>query len=454
MLRSGGTIAAVLGTGSLAGCIEGLGNAGTAGSQPLADVPPTGDAVLTVDANTFFADDGVRNTYDAWLAAQSAAEYYEGPTSLEGALDAFEEQEGVDPRDLSRVVAFFSFDGERAVSSNDGTGYLIEGAWDAAELVDYFDHEYVEYTESTYGDHTIHEPDDEYTATVGVLEEGRYVAGGPTAVRRAIDVDRGEAEPIGGPVADAYSDTTAGPVRFATAVRAEWFPEEYSAADASLDLSPVRSVETATGAIYRDGNTRGIRVALNAPDEAGGEDLVDLLNGLLSLAESQVERQDATPEFVTSLLADVDVTRDGERVTLGVERSVDELEAMAEEFGEYTTGASGVAGESGASDGASSMPAASFDWDHDADARTVTITHTAGDTLEADRLRIDGEGFATVDDADQTAAGPWAGTTSEEGTVRAGNSVVVGAASDCVLRIVWETTDTASTLDAYQGPDA
>lgn len=147
VLRTGGTIAAVLGTGGLAGCVEGLGNAGSTGRDPLADVPPTGDALFTVDVNTFFADDGVRNTYNAWLETRAELEHYDGPETIEDTLDEFEQQEGIDLRDLSRFTAFFSLDGDSGVSASDGTGYLFEGGWDVEDLVDTFDHEYVEYTE-------------------------------------------------------------------------------------------------------------------------------------------------------------------------------------------------------------------------------------------------------------------------------------------------------------------
>lgn len=235
-------------------------------------------------------------------------------------------------------------------------------------------------------------------------------------------------------------------------MREEWFPQTVEEGDLSLDLSPVRTVETAAGAIYRDGNTRGLRVGLAAPDSSTAEELATVVDGLLTLASGEADGP-YTPEYVGDLLADVEVTREGASVALSVERTVDELEAMATDLGERTNGASASGSGSDGGQGRTA-PVASFDWNHDADARTVTITHTAGDTLRADRLRIGGEGFVAVDGADQTAAGFWAGTTSEEDTVRAGDSVVVGAAADCRLRIVRRTPDASVTLAEYQGPDA
>lgn len=449
VLRTGGTIAALIGTGTLAGCLNGLGDSddGAGGSDRISDVPPTADALVGVDMNTFFADDGVRNTYNAWLETRTELDYYEGPTSLAETLDDFERREGADLRDLSRFTAFFSYSGEKGTTSNDGTGYLFEGGWDESEFVGLFDHEYANYTESTDGEYTVYEAEDEYTATLAVLEDGRYVAGGPDAVQGAIDVDRGETDPIDGPVAEAYRNTTPGPVRFGARVQEWWFPEELDREDSPLDLSPLKNVETAAGSIHREGNTRILRVALAAPDADAGEDLEHVVDGSLAVARGRAEEQ-STPAFIADLLADLTVSRDGATVALSVERTVAELEEMASEFGESTTGSSSSGGGSSVE-----TPTIEFDFDYDVDARTATITHTGGDIVRAENIGVDGDGFVDVEDVDMTEPGEWAGT-SGDGEIAAGDFVTVGVEPDATLIVYWSDDDRSAALDHWEGPEA
>lgn len=430
-------------TGSLAGCLDGIGgsDAGNAADR-LSAVPSMADAVATVDVNTFLADDGVRTTYDAWLEARAATESYDGPTTLAGTLDDVESTEGFDLRDLSTVTLFVGYDVSDGQVGGVRPGYLLEGSWEESTVLSTVDTDYVDYAEATYADHTVYEPDSEHAQTVGVLEEGRYVVADRGAVEAAIDVDRGETDPIAGPVADAYRGTTAGPVRFASAFQEGWVPDEVDGEDGTIDLSPVAAVETVAGAVYREGTVRGVDVSLHAPDGGTAAELDETVQGLVSLASV---RNEATPGYVTDLLADVAVERSGASVTLSVERTVDELAAMATEYGEGSTAA--------ASGGAVDLPRISADWAYDADAGTVTITHAAGDAVPAEKLYVRGEGFADADGADMAAPGRWAGTASG-GEVTAGDSVTVGVESDYALRLVWEGEDVSGVLGRHAGPDA
>ena len=451
ILRAGGIAATTLAAGSLAGCVDSLGNLGSAGSNPIDDVPPVADALFTVDMNTFLADDGVRTTYNAWLEARAKSEWYDGPTTLSGTLENFAQTEGFDLRDLSSLTAFFSFDGEGGLTSNDGTGYIFEGSWDEATVLGIVNHEYVTYTESTYNGHTIHEGDDEYAATVGVIADGKYVLGGPDAVRGAIDVAEDDTDPLGGPVADAYRATDAGPVRFATSFREDWVPEEVAGREGPIDLSSVAAVETVGGSIYRRGNTRGLEVTLNAPDGTTATEIEDVLTGLLTLARHNVAAEEDSPDYLLELIEDTSVERSGSTVTATVERTVSELETIAAEMGDPGPVMSGGAG--GGSQGRDA-PTVSFAWDYDADAGTVTITHQSGDTIPAAELYVRGENLATAAEADMTESGPWAGTSGDAGAVAAGDSVVVGVDPDYRISLVWQGESQSAILEHAEGPEA
>ncbi|WP_459194370.1 hypothetical protein [Halosimplex sp. J119] len=105
-------------------------------------------------------------------------------------------------------------------------------------------------------------------------------------------------------------------------------------------------------------------------------------------------------------------------------------------------------------------PAVSFAFDYESTGDgvgTVTITHEGGDTVDSDALFVRGSGFADVEGADQTSAGPWQGAaSSDDGGVRAGDSVAVGAQSGYEISMVWESpaNDTSAVLAEHHGPDA
>lgn len=463
LLRASGVAATALATGTLAGCLgdstgpgETPGADGTAAptdsptptptpAEPaaLADVPAFADAVASVDVDGLLDDAAVRGAYGAWVDVRAEGDGDDGPTTLAAALDDLADEEGFDLRDLSSATVFLAYGDTETTSADEKNGFLLESDWDVSAPLSIVGEPGSEYTETTYGGHAVHRPREEWGETVGVLGDGHYVVGGRQAVEGAIDVVRGEAEAVDGSVVDAYRASAAGPVRSATTVQRSWFPEDVNAPEQDVDLGPLRRLETAAAGIYRDGDVRGVEARLAAPDGATAEDLVDVLETLRSLAAEGSGA--AVASYLESLVADATVARDGATVTVTVERTVDELESMATEFGELTAG---VGGDT------PSTPAAQLDFAYDDAEGTVTITHDGGDHLEADRLYVRGEGFADADGADMTAPGQWAGTIGEDGVVSAGDHVVVGVESDFVTSVVWEGEDASATLGMDAGPEA
>jgi hypothetical protein len=100
-------------------------------------------------------------------------------------------------------------------------------------------------------------------------------------------------------------------------------------------------------------------------------------------------------------------------------------------------------------------PQASFTFEYDGEAGTVTITHDGGDPVPAGNLQIRGNGFAKREGADQTAAGTWGGETSGEGNaVVTGDSVVVGVTPSYQLLLLYNGGDSGVTLGSDSGPEA
>lgn len=124
---------------------------------------------------------------------------------------------------------------------------------------------------------------------------------------------------------------------------------------------------------------------------------------------------------------------------------LDALPAEAQNSGGELTGvilASGSGGSSGGS--TASVPNVAWGFDYDSGAEEVTITHEGGDSVQGAQLEI------VVTAAERTTTSPF------EGEVTAGDSVVVDAPPNAVVRIIWEAEsgDSGSILDRWEGPEA
>lgn len=88
-------------------------------------------------------------------------------------------------------------------------------------------------------------------------------------------------------------------------------------------------------------------------------------------------------------------------------------------------------------------PQATFDFDFDEDVNELNITHSGGDTLDADEIRI------IVNGAEESVSELGVG---DEWTV--GDELTVTANSGDTVRIVWHDSDssTTSTITTYQVP--
>ena len=99
----------------------------------------------------------------------------------------------------------------------------------------------------------------------------------------------------------------------------------------------------------------------------------------------------------------------------------------------------------------------SFDWDGQAGGgvENVSIRHSGGDSIQADRLYIRGDS-----DSGDTLSQTWGNWTESgiSGTtqVSAGNRIEVGVGSAAEIDIVWESTsgEDSATLGNWAGPDA
>jgi len=92
------------------------------------------------------------------------------------------------------------------------------------------------------------------------------------------------------------------------------------------------------------------------------------------------------------------------------------------------------------------------------DGTVLVITHDGGDAVPAEYLRIDGEGFDDVSGVDRSEPGPWPASeaTDRDGepVVTAGDSVTVGVADGCDIRVIYVRGSTHGTLDRHDCGEA
>ena len=99
----------------------------------------------------------------------------------------------------------------------------------------------------------------------------------------------------------------------------------------------------------------------------------------------------------------------------------------------------------------------SFDWDGQAgagSAETLTVRHSGGDSIQANRLYLRGD----KDGGGATIGQTWGNYGSPSGTtqVSAGNRATIDVGSAAEIDIVWESTSgqDSATLGSWEGPDA
>ena len=450
VLRTGAALSGLAALGSLAGCSGLLDAEGGGGSGQLARVPEDADAAAHVDVETVLDDKATENVVDAQLAIQAERSWYDGPETFEAALSDFQDSTGLDPDGIQTATPFFEFAGSDSYQTVDQEFYgtVLTADWSEDDLIASIEDSGTEYEADEHAGQPVYEPDNDYSYWVGVLADGEYVLGSEDAVEDTIDVAAGEEDVLDSDLQNAYANTRAGPVRFVSTVPADERPETTGPSD-EIDLGILSDVETVAGAVYVNGDNRGVEMTFTAADEETADDVAAMLDGLVTLASDDIPN-----DAVSSALDEVEITQDGTAVVVAYEASVATLVNLVEE--------SLDTGSSGRTEPARQVPRAvfTFEYEQTGDGGTVTITHDGGDTIKRSEISVRGTGFAADSSADMTASGQWAGSASgeigDEPAVVAGDRVTVGVESDYVLRITYESQsgDRSATLAASQGPDA
>ncbi len=433
-------VAGLAATAALSGCAGLFGDDGGDGDGRTPDpgdasrldaVPEGATAVIHADLQAMFDDQVLRDRVNRLVAdlGEGVPQF-----TVTEALDLAEERSGLDPRRMTELLAFGS------VATGDGA-LLVRTEFTDAEVTELVETS-VDVTERTYRDHAVYASGN--GSQLAVLDDGRYTLGTPLAVERVVDVQNGDAQPVGGETRTAYDATRGGYMRFGFDIPPERVPGSDGQAAAAA-----RGLEYGYGSLYRDDQSLLLSLTARTEDEESAEALHAQLEEGIGAVRAELDRVER-PQIrsrVERLLTKTDISLDGRTVTVrNAEGGVAIATAVAAVVVSIVLGLGSQPVDA---------PEAVFEFDYDRAAEELTIQHRGGDHIAAARLSVEGQGVG--------ATGAWAalggdasGTIGEQPAVQAGDPLLLGARPGYDLRLVWTAADSSAsqTLATDSGPEA
>jgi hypothetical protein len=295
-------------------------------------VPSNADAIVHANVDVLRQDAGMRTLTDAALSQRAQYASADGPTEVDTLLDDIESNWNTDPANLHRVTAFGGVGGGDGDLLSGYGGAILDVALTAEDVKSGIENlENIAFDEVRESGTVVYEPESESGPWVGALRSDRVVVGTEAAVSDTADVDSGAASAIDGALRGAYTDTRAAPVRFASRVPSPSadaaVPQHVGGASGRrIDLTPMDDATTLASAVYGDGDTRGLTATLTTTDAAAATDAATVVSALRDRLEAELGDAE-----LAGVVGDVAVERDGTDVTMSVEKTRTELQALAGE---------------------------------------------------------------------------------------------------------------------------
>lgn len=433
---------------ALAGCSGIVGDDSDDGG-PVATfdaVPAAADLIATVDVSRLLDDEQARERIETSM--NDSGSFGMGPASVADALDSIETELGLDPRELSEMLVF-GRGIEKGMQEVEGDGdpvfaAIVDAEWAESDVQTALEENGEGVEQDSHSGQPLYTISD---LAIGVLPDGRYVLSIPEMVRESIDVANGDADAVSGGLVDAFESARSGYVRMAMELSLDM--TETAAESAPLDSTLVEAVQYVSGAMYRDGESRGGEFALDVASSDAAEDIADVLTSSLSLASTELGNDQLNEQFegdLTALVEATSVEQDGSTVSIENTDGRGLLPVIP-----FAVVGSFVLGLGGSSS-APVQPMASFEFEYDSGG-TLTIVHEAGDSIPTAELFVRGVQLGETGRWDDLG-GSASGTVDGEAAVVAGDSLTLDAESDFEVAVVWESQDSAALLAELNGPAA
>ncbi|MFB6146960.1 MAG: hypothetical protein ABEJ08_04665 [Halobacteriaceae archaeon] len=286
-------VAVLLATAGCGGALQG-GDTSNAPETGISDVPSGVDLVASMDVNGMLQDDAHRQIIQTYLNLQANRSTYDGPTSIAGALGDIRNDTGIAPKKINDALVYGKME--------TGTQYLGIIVTTAQQQDDFVsgirDNADFEFEQGSYNGHTVYRPKSEMAASssyIGVLGDKKYVLGTEEAVKDAIDVAKGNASTVSGPVRSAYENTRDGYIRFAASVPQDQLPAEEIGEGSQFNTGVFNDVTTVSGAHYTDGDTVGVKLTLSFSSKDSAGKATDITSGAVQLYRGVISDSPAKP---------------------------------------------------------------------------------------------------------------------------------------------------------------
>ena len=316
------------------GTVAGRLNPASSTTPPNA-VPATADGLVYANVDGLRRDDGLRALTTA--ALQQRAQYVSAdaargsPRSVDALLTDVEAEFDTDPSKVHRATAFGDIGGGGDELFDGYAGVVLDAELSAEDIKSGIENlDDIAFSELEASGTVVYEPESPDGPWVGGLGSDRVVVGTEAAVYDAVDVRNGETATVGEPIRGAFTDTRDAPVRFASRLPDPSDNDGVAASvdvgGRSIDLTPLDHAATLGGAVYRDGDIRGLETTLDVADTAAASDVTSVVSRLRDRLESELR-----DETVADIVGDITVERDGATVTASVERTTSELQSLADD---------------------------------------------------------------------------------------------------------------------------
>lgn len=319
--------------GNGTGTGTGGGGVGMAGQI----VPARAEMVAHIDFAGMAGDQNLWSIGDAFLAELATMPGYDGPESVQEAVEAAEreaQQESDDTEidsDSIESMTIFS-EVEDMDEDNPYSGAVISTAWAESEFTDLLDDSEEEYTVEEYNGITIYvgseDPvSEDVESVVAWLGNGQMAAGPRAVVEDIIDVYNGDSQGMSGDLRSHYSNASQGYIRFASLVPPGTFPQNQEDQEMGPNWEPFQNIQYISGSFVSREDIVSLSINHHTGTSQQATAVRDEVENLLGLAGVVAGESETASKMLDSVTA----TTSGSTVITAFEDDVESLEGYAQE---------------------------------------------------------------------------------------------------------------------------
>jgi len=284
-------------------------------------VPQGANLIANVQVSKIINDRDLRDAYDE-------AEKEPGqPQTIEKALDELVKETGIDLSDFSEAVIFADM---ATMNVEEYLGVIVEGTFDKKQFIDNIEEKAeMDFTVSDYKGYKLYTGEEEEFG-IAFLSDRTLLLGTMEAVKDAIDVSKGDREPVGGIILDTYNRLGGALIKVAFELpeeAREALTEEPMPGEIPISLEPFADIDILGFALNKEADTLTAQIDSHFLSMDSARDAKDTLSGAISFFKGT-----STDQQMKELLGKIEVTVADSWVTIALEITISEIERLTETF--------------------------------------------------------------------------------------------------------------------------